>query len=216
MLITIFLTRFIPFSAYFRNVDTLVHELSHALVTLVLSGKVRSIHLFSNGGGVTFSSYADTWVAIPIALAGYMGSALFALFLFRLYASRKERTGLNIAAGLAVIGLALFVRNGYGMAWCAVFAAATFVIAAIAPAWLRHGYYLLIAFIVLVESIISPFTILSNAFMAWGTAGDAASLGRVTFIPTIVWALLFMAFSLLCAKGSTGLLFKRGFGQKAA
>ncbi|GGD95381.1 M50 family metallopeptidase [Paenibacillus nasutitermitis] len=214
MILALFLTRFIPFSAFFRNVDTLVHELSHALVTLVLSGKVMYIHLFSNQAGVTYSSYTEQWMTIPISLAGYMGSSLFSLLLFLLYARRKEKAGLIIAAVLAVAGVALFVRNGYGMTWCAGFAALTAVIAAMAPIWLRHGYYLLIAFIVLVESVISPFVILSNAILSTGSAGDAANLGKATFVPAFVWALLFTAFSLWCAKMSTGLLFKRGFGQK--
>jgi hypothetical protein len=48
MLITAFLTRFIPFSEFFRNVDTLVHELSHALVTLLLSGSVMFINLYAD------------------------------------------------------------------------------------------------------------------------------------------------------------------------
>lgn len=212
VLLTSILTRFLPFSSFFRNVDTLVHELSHALVTLVLSGNVRVIHLYSNQSGVTLSSYAENWMAIPISLAGYIGSALFALLLFVLYAQRKERAGLIVVMVLAAIAAALFVRNGYGVLWCIGFAVLSALVAFMAPSWLRNGYYMLVAFICLVESVISPFVILGISFYNPGSAGDAANLSRATHVPAIVWCLVFGAVSLLCAKLSTSLLFKRGFG----
>ncbi|UVI31296.1 M50 family metallopeptidase [Paenibacillus spongiae] len=214
--VTAILTRFIPFSSFFRSVDTLVHELAHALATLLLSGSVMYIHLFGNQSGVTLSAYTDAWMAIPISLAGYMGSALFALLLFLLHAYRRERAGLIVVTVLAAVGLALFVRNGYGMVWCAGFAALTALICAIAPPWLRTGYYLLISFICLVESVISSFVILTISILDPGAAGDAANLSRVTFVPAFVWGLFFTAFSLWCAKLSTGLLFRGGFGRRGA
>ncbi|MGN7360799.1 M50 family metallopeptidase [Paenibacillus sp. SAF-054] len=210
--LTSILTRFLPFSAFFRNVDTLVHELSHAIVTLVLSGKVRVIHLYSNQSGVTLSSYAENWMAIPISLAGYIGSALFALLLFVLYAKRKERAGLIVVMALAAIAAALFVRNGYGVLWCTGFAVLSALVAFMAPSWLRKGYYILVAFICLVESVISPFVILSLSVFKPGSAGDAANLSRATHVPAFIWCLVFAAFALWCAKLSTSLLFKRGFG----
>ncbi|WP_042170537.1 M50 family metallopeptidase [Paenibacillus gorillae] len=216
VLVTVILTRFIPFSAFFRNVDTLVHELGHALAALLLKGQVNHIYLYANQSGVTYTSYAESWMSIPISLAGYTGAALFALLLFWLYARKNERAGLYLVTALAAIGLALFVRNGYGMLWCAGFAIVTGVIGAMAPQWLRHGYYLLIAFICLVESILSPFVILSLSITSPGAAGDAANLSRATILPGFIWALLFVAFALLCARFSVSLLFKRGFRDRVA
>ncbi|MEC0240796.1 M50 family metallopeptidase [Paenibacillus dokdonensis] len=214
VVLTSILTRFLPFSAFFRNVDTLVHELSHALITLVLSGKVMVIYLYGNQSGVTLSSFAENWMSIPISLAGYIGSALFALLLFFLYAKRKERAGLIVVTVLAAIAAALFVRNGYGIFWCAGFAFLTALVAYMAPPWLRNGYYMLIAFICLVESVVSPFVILSLSLYNPGAAGDAANLAQVTHIPALVWCLVFTAISLWIAKLSTSLLFKRGFSGK--
>jgi hypothetical protein len=211
MLITAFLTRFIPCSDLFRNVVTWVHELSHALVTLLLSGSVMFINLYADQSGVTYSSYSDTWKSIPISLAGYIGSALFAMLLFFLHSRRHERAGLIVIAIIAVLGLAMFVRNGYGMVWCGGFAVLTGVISAIAPLWLRKGYYLLIALICLVESVISSLVILYISFQNSGSAGDATNLSQVTFVPAVLWGLLFTIFSLWCAKISTGLFYKRGF-----
>ncbi|WP_232055685.1 M50 family metallopeptidase [Paenibacillus alvei] len=201
------LTRFIPFSSFFRNVDTLIHELSHALMTLILSGKVMYIHLFSNQSGVTYSAYTSTWKAIPISLAGYIGASLFAVLLFYLHARKQEAAGLIAIASLALISLILFVRNGYGMMWCAGFVILTGLIWKFAPPWLRSGYYLLIAFICLVESVISSAYLVYLSMNMPNGAGDAANLSRVTYIPSIVWALLFTAVSLWCARISMGILF---------
>ncbi|MCJ8011793.1 M50 family metallopeptidase [Paenibacillus sp. KQZ6P-2] len=214
VVLTSILTRFVPFSAFFRNVDTLVHELSHALVTLVLSGKVMVIYLYSNQSGVTHSIFAENWMSIPISLAGYIGSALFALLLFYLYAKRKEQAGLIIVMVLAAIAALLFVRNSYGLVWCIGFAILSCLVAFMAPPWLKNGYYILIAFICLVESVISPLVILKISLYNPSAAGDAANLAQVTHVPALIWSLVFVAVSLYCAKISTSLLLKRGFGAK--
>ncbi|MFC5472235.1 M50 family metallopeptidase [Cohnella suwonensis] len=208
--ITALLTRFIPFSAFFRNVDTLVHELSHALVTLLLSGDVRFIHLYADQSGVTLSAYSSTWKGVPISLAGYIGSALFALLLFYLHSKRKEKAGLIAIAVVAVLGLAFFVRNAYGMWWCGGFAAATFVVYRLSKPGLIKGYYFLIAFICLVESVVSSIIVLSAALRG-SSAGDASNLSQASHVPALFWALLFTVFSLWCAKGSIALFYKRGF-----
>lgn len=169
--ISAFLTRLIPFSEFFRNVDTLIHELFHALVTLVLSGDVRFIHLYSDQSGVTYTAYADHWMSIPVSLAGYIGSALFTVLLFWLHSRKKEKAGLILIALVAGLSLALFVRNGYGMAWCGGFALLTIVMIALKRPGLLKGYYLLLAFICLVESVISSLIILSLAIQDPAAAG---------------------------------------------
>lgn len=206
------LTRFIPFSSFFRNVNTLVHELAHAAAALVLQGSVMEIHLFSNQSGVTYTRFQEGWMLIPIALAGYIGASLFTVLLFTLYANKRVKEGLLLVAVLAAIALVLFIRNGYGVAWSLGFAVVTAVIAIIGPNWLKKGYYLLIAFLCLVESVVSSLVILYLAAVDPASAGDAASLSRISAVPALVWGLLFFIISLWCAKLSLGKLF----GNKAS
>lgn len=213
IIVTAFLTRFIPFSTFFQNVNTLVHELAHALATLLLQGSVMHIYLYADQSGVTYTSYTNSWMLIPIALAGYIGSALFSLLLFFLYGRGKESFGLALIALAAGVALALFVRNGYGMAWSAGFTIISVFIYFVAPNWLRSGYYLLIAFICLVESIISPFVLLFLSVTEPASAGDAASLSGITSIPAFVWSALFCFFALWCAKIAIGYLFKSRRGR---
>lgn len=205
------LTRVIPFSSFFRNVDTLVHEFGHAIVTLLVSGKVLYIHLFADHGGVTYSSAAaHSWRFILIALAGYIVSTVFAVLLFYGYARGKQQTGLMAILILTAISLLFFVRNGYGVMWCIGFLLLTAAICFCPWPWLRQGYYLLVAFIALVESVLGPVFLLILAVQNPGQAGDAANLARLTPVPAALWALLFTAVALLGARNACGSSFIRG------
>lgn len=215
-IVVLALTRFIPFSSFFRNVNTLVHELAHAAAALVFQGNVMEIHLFANQSGVTYTRFEEGWMLIPIALAGYIGASLYTVLLFAMYARGRIKEGLVLVALLAVLALALFVRNGYGIAWSLGFAIVTAMIAIIGPMWLKKGYYLLIAFLSLVESVVSSLVILYLSVAVPEAAGDAASLSQATAAPAVVWGLLFVAIALWCAKLSLGSLFRRKRTDRAA
>jgi len=197
-----FLTRWIPFSSFFRNLDTTIHEFGHAIVTLALSGRVMSIELYANHSGVTYSSVANNWSVIPISLAGYMTASLFAVFLFKMRARDNQRLGLQTMTLIGIVALVLFVRNEFGIMWLVGFIALNIVMLALVPRWLRDAYYLLLAFLTLEESVMGPISLVIYALQNPASAGDATNLARVTFLPAIFWAGLFTVFSLLCAKSA--------------
>jgi hypothetical protein len=203
------LTRWIPFSSFFRSLDTMIHEFGHAVVTLALSGKVMYIVLNADHSGVTYSSVTNNWSIIPIALAGYIAASLFAVFLFKMQSIGKQGLGLQVMTLLAVISLLVFVRNGYGMIWLIGFIALNIVMLVVVPRWLRDGYYLLLAFLTLEESVMGPISLILYAWNNPASAGDAANLGIITPIPAIIWAILFTLFSLWCAKSAIGAFLKR-------
>lgn len=215
-IVVLLLTRFIPFSSFFRNVNTLVHELAHGAAALVLRGGVMEIHLFADQSGVTYTRFHEGWMMIPIALAGYIGASLYTVLLFAMYSRGRIQEGLWIVAILAALALALFVRNGYGMAWSLGFAVVTALIAMLGPTWLKKGYYLLIAFLSLVESVVSALVILYLSVVDSAAAGDATSLSQATDVPAILWGILFAAFALWCAKLSLGSLFGRKRVERSA
>ena len=65
---------------------------------------------------------------------------------------------------------------------------------------IRNFYYLLLAFLVLEESVVGPLTLLTMALTQPKQAGDASNLANMTVLPAFVWALLFLLFSLWCAR----------------
>ncbi|MFC0211844.1 M50 family metallopeptidase [Paenibacillus chartarius] len=199
LLVCAVLTRFIPFSEFFRSVDTLVHEFGHAVMTLLLSGKVMYIELYLDHSGVTYSSVTKAWSLIPISLAGYMTASLFAWLLFRLYALGRQRTGLQLIALISAVSLILFVRNSYGIMWLAGFLLLTVVVLAFAPRWLRNGYYLFVAFLCLEESVMGPISLAIMGATTPRSAGDASNLAQLTLLPAVLWGVLFSLFALWCA-----------------
>lgn len=195
-----FLTHLIPFSSFFRYLDTTIHEFGHAAVTLALSGKVMYIELYADHSGVTKSMMTRSWAVIPVALSGYMTASLFAWLLFALNARGLHRRGLLLITLLAGLSLALFVRNGYGMAWLTGFIALNVVAMLWGGGFVGRWYYLLVAFLTLEESVFGPFSLLMMALERPGQAGDASLLASVTVLPAPFWAVWFTVFGLWCAK----------------
>lgn len=208
-----FLTHLIPFNSFFRYLDTMIHEFGHALTTLVLSGKVMYIELYADHSGVTYSMLSKPWSKIPVGLSGYMTASVFAWFLFAMYAKGKQRQGLLAITALAVLSLALFVRNGYGIAWLLGFIALNIVVITLAGKSIGNFYYMLIAFLSLEESVYGPFSLVMYSFMSPGRAGDATLLQQATLLPAPIWAVWFLLFSLWCAKQALQAFFGRKKGR---
>jgi len=204
-----FLTRLIPFSSWFRILDTMIHELGHAVMTLLMSGRVLSIELNPDHSGVTYSMLASGgWSPIVVSLAGYMSASLFAILMFYGYAKKKQDTGLITITVLALLMIIFFVRAGYGLWWLVIFMIVNLIFYFIGGK-IRNFYYLLLAFLVLEESVVSPLTLLTIAVTRPKQAGDATNLANMTFLPAFVWALLFLLFSLWCAKTALQLFWKK-------
>ena len=80
-----------PFSSWFRILDTMIHELGHAAMTLLMSGRVLSIELNPDHSGVTYSMLASGgWSPIVVSLAGYTSASLFAILMFYGYAKKNR------------------------------------------------------------------------------------------------------------------------------
>lgn len=206
--VSVFLTRLIPFSSFFRNLDTTMHEFSHALTALLLSGQVLGIELHSDHSGVTYTRLASSWSSLPVSMSGYIGASLFSLLLFALHRRQAQRLGLALIVAVAAVMLVLFVHGGFGMAWLAIFIALTGTMLFLGPK-IRSFYYLLLAFLTLEESALGPISLALTALGSPSSAGDATNLANATGVPALFWALLFVLVSLACATRSLQ-MFVRG------
>lgn len=217
LIVSAFLTHLIPFSLFFRYLDTTVHEFGHAAVTLLLSGKVIYIEVYQDLSGITLSHLTKSWSAVPVALAGYMTASVFAWILFALYSRGKHRQGLQAVTLIALLALILFVRNGYGMMWLIGFIAINIIVLAFAGKTISEFYYLFVAFLSLEESVFGPFSLLLLSLQYPERAGDAMVLASVTPLPAPIWAGWFTLFSLWSAKKALEAFFgrkKRGSSGK--
>ncbi|WP_044478118.1 M50 family metallopeptidase [Paenibacillus antibioticophila] len=209
-----FLTRLIPFSSWFRMLDTMIHEFGHAIATLLVSGRVLRIELYPDHSGVTYSVITSGWSQLIVSLAGYITASLFAVALFYSYSRQKQGQGLMIITALALVSGLLFVRNGYGLIWLLIFIALNLLFLVIGGR-IRSFYYLLLAFLCLEESVMAPLTLLLLAVSRPGSAGDAANLAALTGVPAMVWALLFFVVAVLCARAALNLYWNRKAANKA-
>ncbi|ASA26037.1 M50 family metallopeptidase [Paenibacillus donghaensis] len=202
------LTRWIPFSSLFRNLDTMVHEFGHALATLLLSGRVLRVELYMNHSGVTYSAIQAGGKAIVLSLAGYPFASLFALLLFYLYRKGQQNWGLILSSAIAIMMLLLYVRGSFGMIWLAGFILLNLLM--LFP-WKKASryYYLFLAFLTLEESVMGTLYLVYAAVTSPSRAGDAANLARLTPVPALFWALLFLMISLVCAKLALQQFFTR-------
>lgn len=209
------LTHVIPFSGFFRNLDTMIHESGHAVTTLLLSGRVMEIELYVDHSGVTRSAVSQSWAIIPIALSGYMTASLFAWLLFALYARGRHKAGLILMTIVAALALLLFVRNGYGVSWLIGFIAISAGMLMFGGQTVGKWYFLLLAFLTLEESVFGPFSLILYA-VSGSNAGDATNLSHSTMFPAIVWAAWFTLFALWCAKRALTTFASRSRSSAAA
>ncbi|MBU8878624.1 M50 family metallopeptidase [Bacillus sp. FJAT-29790] len=189
--IAIILTYIPILGNYVRVINTVIHESGHALMAL-LGGDVHKIALFMNTEGVTYTSHS-TWIGgLLTGGAGYVFSSLFAFLSFWLISRKKYKVLIFILLLFIVLNLVFWVRNFYGLFWLTSFGAGFLLLLSKGSEALVQKCLLLIASILLVESITSSFTILLLSFIQPHAAGDATGLANATiFIPVQMWGIFF-------------------------
>lgn len=191
---------------YVRMINTLIHESGHALVALI-GGHVERISLFMNSEGATYSDQT-TWLgSFLTSLSGYTFSSFMAFLSFLLIGKKKQTVFIDILLGFIFLNLIFWVRNPYGVFWLCSFAVGFLLLLIKGSQGFRDHLLLLIAAILLVDSVQSAYEILYISFLQPQAAGDAANLARFTGMPAPIWGMFFFAQALLfCYFG-----LKRGY-----
>ena len=182
---------------YVKVINTVVHESGHAFIAL-FGGHVQRISLFSNTEGVTVSTQS-TWVGTFFtSMAGYVFSSLFAFLSFWLIGKKYYRIFIGIILLLISLNLIFWVRNIYGVFWLITFGAAFVFLLFKGNQTVVQSCLLLIATILLVQSVSSAYDILLISFVTPQSAGDAGNLSKLTgFIPVQIWGIFFFAQAIL-------------------
>ena len=120
--ITSIIVIFCAFLPYVRRVSewftTLIHEIGHAIFSVITGGGIHSIKLRANGSGETHTlSSLDlfTWFRRVIVLfAGYLTPIFFGLLLIWGVKNGYAQTMFYVLLGTAIVTL-LFIRNFFGI-----------------------------------------------------------------------------------------------------
>ena len=200
----------IPYLGLFlRAFNTMIHESGHAIMTLLVSGKVESISLFANTEGVT-ESYLSSWFSsILVSLSGYIFSSVALIVVAFLWKKHYHKTILLVFGLLALVNLVLWVRNLYGIMWLVLFVG-TVSLALKASKKGILPYITLALFIILcTDAFRASFDILYLSYLDSTQAGDATNLAKQTLIPALVWGIFFFVQNLLFSYVSFRCIFKK-------
>jgi hypothetical protein len=173
-----------------------LHELGHAVAALLTGGQVVSIEIFPNEGGVTFTRGGWPFVILS---AGYLGSLLAGGVLLYLSSYRRWGRALMMTlAALIVVSVLLFFRNFFGVIYGLVVAAAMFFSAMRLP---NSVNVYSLRFVAIASCLYALLDIRSDLFAAApagsGVVNDAVALSRLTGIPALIWAGLWLIISLV-------------------
>ena len=197
-IVTAFLLLKLPIiGRYIAVINTLIHEVGHALASKLTFGEVDRIELFSNTEGTAWSSNRFWIGRVLTSLAGYPTASATGFLLLYLIYNQKYLYSLIILLGILIFGFVFWIRNLYGLFWVMSFSSLIIWIVIYDNAILTESILLLITSIIFVESITSAFTIFRLSITQPGNAGDATSMWKsIIFIPPQIWGFLFFLQSL--------------------
>ncbi|WP_419956448.1 M50 family metallopeptidase [Neobacillus niacini] len=181
---------------YFRIINTVIHESGHAFMAL-FGGNIESISLYMNADGVTHGTESIWIINFITCAAGYTIASLIAYVSFWLIKKKKNILFIDMLLGVIVINLIVWVRNPYGLFWLASFGLLFLGLLIKGSKKVVHNIVLLIASILLVESVSTAYDIFVISLIQPHAAGDATNLSQLTgIIPAQGWGIFFFAQSI--------------------
>ena len=195
----------------FRLLLTLVHELGHGLAALITGGDFIRFQISPDGSGLAYTAGGWRFVVIP---AGYLGVALFGALLIAIgHNHRLSRMAMGLIGGGMVL---LTIRYAIPTIFTgqilvgSLTTAAGIIFGAIFLGVALKATPRLIIFLIHVVAIQAGLTAFSDLSTVIGLstqflnapANDARSMAELTFIPAIVWALLWAVAALVLIGGA--------------
>lgn len=177
----------------FKLFTTWVHECGHALMTVLLGGRVMSIAIEPDTSGVTMSAIPTSAIAAGmVASAGYLTASVVGCVLIA--ATRVERWAHRILLFIGVLmGLTLifWMRNGFGFLAVLLWGAALIMLARVNIGHLSRFVLGLLAIQVALNAVFD----IRVLFMVHGGRSDAETMASIFLLPAEVWATMWMVTS---------------------
>jgi hypothetical protein len=192
MLLSAIIVLQLPFiSIPFKWLESYFHEISHGLTALLTGGTIVQIQLFPNGAGLCTTRGGS---AFFISLMGYGGAILWGSLLFYLASSHQKIAQVCsvLLVGLLASSILLWVRD-----LLTLFIVVVLLILVLAQLKYSSQKYLqkllqVTGLLVLINSLMSPLYLLDGQ-----ARGDGAALAEITYIPEIIWVVIWFSTALL-------------------
>lgn len=178
----------------FKLFTTWVHESSHALMTVLVGGRVTSIAIERDTSGLTMSLVPLGRVPQGlVASAGYLGAAVVGCLL--MVSTRVERSAHSILAFIGacmLVTLAIWIRNPFGVVVVLAWSAALLLLA---RSRFADAVRFLLSLLAVQVALNAVYDIRVLFFIGRGQS-DAATMARLFLLPAWVWATAWMVMSL--------------------
>jgi hypothetical protein len=188
----LFVVFFDTAAAYpFRLFVVFLHEVSHGLAAVLTGGRIVSIGLSADEGGVCVTQGGAPFVVLN---AGYLGSMLWGALFLLLGARKRSAAPVVGAVGVfSVLAALVYVRTPFGFAYVLAVGLAFLLVAAKLPPGASE---LLLAAVGAMSVLYAPADIASDVVLRHSQASDASALARLTAVPAVVWGVAWIAASL--------------------
>jgi hypothetical protein len=169
--------------------ETFFHELSHGLAALLTGGRIHQIHIAFDTSGSCLTS--GGWIPL-VLFSGYAGSALWGALIY-LSVSAKQAKAIALGLGLLVVVTGLLWVRDWVTPWILLTIVAMFLLAyRYGNRKWTHRFVAFVGLYVLLESLRSPFHLIDGKDI-----GDGSALARLTYLPEIVWIVVWALIALV-------------------
>ena len=176
----------------FKLFTTWVHESSHALMTLLVGGRVTAVTIEPNTSGLTHGLVPASRIARGlVASAGYLGAALVGCLLMA--ATRVERRARTILYGVGafmLLTVVMWMRNVFGAVVVLVWGLA---LVTMARRRMANALRFLLSLLAVQVALNSVYDI-RVLFLVDGPS-DATTMARLFLLPAWFWAATWMLMS---------------------
>jgi hypothetical protein len=188
------LTPWAQFLLYpFKLFTTWVHECGHALMTVLVGGRVTSITIEPDTSGLTQSFVpAGRMARGLVASSGYLGAAVVGCLLMAATRVQKWAHLILLSVGVfMLVTLVLWMRNLFGFAVVLAWGVA---LVALARRGIGNAPRFLLSLLAIQVALNSVYDI-RVLFMIDRGRSDAATMARLFLLPSWVWATAWMFMS---------------------
>lgn len=176
---------------FFRGVNTLVHEMGHALAAVLTQGEIISIELFADTSGLAVTKSKGKMGQFAISLSGYIFSSGFATFAIWCILKAHYNLFYFSITAIAILAIIFAVRNLYGVLWLILFSSSILYVYFKADEEIIQYVGVFISSLLLSESLLSTLRLMKYTFHNPKAGSDAYNLRTITGISVFFWPLLF-------------------------
>ena len=174
----------------FKLFTTWVHECSHALMTLLVGGRVSSIVIEPDTSGVTRSLIPTArFPRALVASAGYLGASFVGCLLMAATRDRKRAPAILWGIGaFMLVTLVVWMRNPFGVAVVLVWGLFLVMLSR------RGSLALFVLSLLAVRVALDAVYDIRVLFLVHGQS-DAETMAGLSALPAWLWASVWMSMS---------------------